>query len=74
VGAAGTAGGVAGRTVVVAAIVVVDVVAISVAVDCCSWRKGVMLVRYWSGDGDLWYRGPEKVFSFGGVGGLLIFS
>jgi hypothetical protein len=74
VGAAGIAGGVAGRTVVVAAVVVVDVVAISVAVGCCSWRKGVMLERYWSGDGDLRYWGPVEVSSFGGVGGLLIFS
>jgi hypothetical protein len=74
VDAAGAAGGIAGRTVVVAAVVVVDVVAISVAVGCCSWQKGVMLVQYWSGDGDLRYQGLEKVSSFGGVGGLLIFS
>ena len=72
--AAGTAGGVAGRTVVVAAVVVVDVVAISAVVGCCSWQKGVMLERYWYGDGDLRYRGPVEVSSFGGVGGLLIFS
>jgi hypothetical protein len=70
---AGGAGGVAGRTVVVAAVVVVDVVAISVAAGCCSWRRGVMLRRYWSGDGDLRYQGPVEVSSFGGVGGLLIF-
>jgi hypothetical protein len=72
--AAGGAGGVVGQTVVVAAVVVVDVVAISAAVGCCSWRKGLMLERYVSGDGDLRYWGPVEVFSFGGVGGLLIFS
>jgi hypothetical protein len=73
VGVAGAAGGVAGQIVVVAAVVVVDIVAISVAVGCCSWRRGAMLKQYWSGDGDLWYRGPVEVSSFGGVGGLLIF-
>jgi hypothetical protein len=71
---AGVAGGVAGRTVVIAAVVVVDVVVISAAVGCCSWQKGLMLERYESGDGDLRYRGPVEVSSFGGVGGLLIFS
>jgi hypothetical protein len=71
--AAGGAGGVAGQTVAVAAVVVVDVVAISGVVGCCSWQKGVMLVRYRSGVGDLRYWGPVEVFSFGGVGGLLIF-
>jgi hypothetical protein len=71
---AGGAGGVVGQTVVVAAVVVVDVVAISAAVGCCSWQKGLMLRRYGSGDGDLRYRGPVVVSSFGGVGGLLIFS
>jgi hypothetical protein len=71
--AAGGAGGVVGRTVVVAAVVVVDIVAISAVVSCCSWRKGLMLERYGSGDGDLQYRGPVEVSSFGGVGGLLIF-
>jgi hypothetical protein len=70
----GSAGGVLGQTVVVAAVVVVVVVAISVAASCCSWRRGVMLMRYWSGDGDLWYWDWVEVSSFGGVGGLLIFS
>jgi hypothetical protein len=70
----GSVGGVPGRTVVVAAVVVVVVVAISVADGCCSWRRVVMLTRYWSGDGDLQYRGWVEVSSFGGVGGLLIFS
>jgi hypothetical protein len=51
--AAGAAGGVAGWTVVVAAVVVVDIVAISAAVGCCSWRKGLMLERYRSSVGDL---------------------
>jgi hypothetical protein len=64
-----SAGGVLGRTVVVAA-----VVAISVVVGCCSWRKVVMLMQYGSGDGDLQYRAPVEASSFGGVGGLLIFS
>ena len=73
-GVARAAGGIVGRTVVVAAVVVVDVVAISAVVGCCSWQKGVMLERYWSGDGDLRYRGPVEVSLFGGVGGLLIFS
>jgi hypothetical protein len=73
VDAAGTAGGVAGRTVVVAAVVIVDVVTISVEVGCCSWLKGLMLERYRSGVRDLWYWGSVEVFSFGGVGGLLIF-
>ena len=70
----GSAGGVPGLTVVVAAVVVVVVVAISAAVGCCSWRRVVTLTRYWSGDGDLQYRAPVEVSSFGGVGGLLIFS
>jgi hypothetical protein len=74
VDATGTADEVTGRTVVVAAVVVVDVVAILVAVSCCSWRRVVMLVRYWSGDGDLGGRVEAKTPSFGGVGGLLIFS
>jgi hypothetical protein len=34
----GSAGGVPGRTVVIAAVVVVVVVTISVGGDCCSWR------------------------------------
>ena len=71
---AGSAGGVVRRTVVVAAVVVVVVVAISGAVGCCSWRRVVTLMRYWSGDEDLWYRAQVEVSSFGGVGGLLIFS
>jgi hypothetical protein len=72
----GSAGGVPGWTVVVAAVVVVVVVAMSVAVGCCSWRRVVMLTQYWSGDGDLGGRGrgQAKTPSFGGVGGLLIFS
>jgi hypothetical protein len=70
----GSAGGVPGRTVVVAAVVVVVIVAISVTVSCCSWRIVVMLMRYWSGDGDLQYRDQVEVSSFGGVGGLLMFS
>jgi hypothetical protein len=37
VGVAGAAGGVTGRIVVVAAVVIVDVVAVFVAVGCCSW-------------------------------------
>jgi hypothetical protein len=70
----GTAGGVLGRTVAVAAVVVVVIVAIFDAVGCCSWQRVEMLTRYWSGDGDLRYRVPVEVSSFGGVGGLLIFS
>jgi hypothetical protein len=70
----GSVGGVLGRTVVVAAVVVVVVVTISVGGSCCSWRIVVKLTRYWSGDGDLWYRGQVKVSLTGGVGGLLIFS
>jgi hypothetical protein len=70
----GTASGVLGRTVVVAAVVVVVVVAIFGVVGCCSWRRVEMLMRYWSGDGDLRYRAPVGVSLFGGVGGLLIFS
>jgi hypothetical protein len=70
----GSAGGVPGQTVVVAAVVIIVVVAIFVAVGCCSWRRSVMLMRYWSGDGDLRYWAPVRVSSFGGVGGLLIFS
>jgi hypothetical protein len=70
----GSAGGVLGRTVVVAAVVVVVVVAISVADGCFSWQRVVMLTRYWSGDGDLRYWVLVEVSSFGGVGGLLIFS
>jgi hypothetical protein len=69
----GTAGGVPGRTVVVAAVVVVVVVAILDVVSCCSWRRVEKLTQYWSGDGDLRYRVPVDVFSFGGVGGLLMF-
>jgi peptidoglycan/LPS O-acetylase OafA/YrhL len=78
----GFVGGVPGLTVVVAAVVVVVVVAISVAVvvaisvavSCCSWRVVAKLTRYWSDDGDLRYQGRVEVSSFGGVGGLLIFS
>jgi hypothetical protein len=70
----GAAGGVPGRTVVVAAVVIVVVVTIFDAVGCCSWRRVETLTQYWSGDGDLWYRVPVGEFSFGGVGGLLIFS
>jgi hypothetical protein len=70
----GSAGGVPGWTVVVAAVVVIVIVAISVVDGCCSWRRVVMLTRYWSGDGDLWYQFPVEVSLFGGVGGLLIFS
>jgi hypothetical protein len=70
----GSVGGLPGRTVVVAAVVVVVIVAISVVANCCSWRRVVMLTRYWSGDGDLRYWGRVGVSSFGGVGGLLIFS
>jgi peptidoglycan/LPS O-acetylase OafA/YrhL len=69
----GIAGGVPGLTVVVAAVVIVVVVAISVAVGCCSWRIVAKLMQYWSGDGDLRYWDRVEVFSFGGVGGLLIF-
>ena len=69
----GSAGGVLARTVVVAAVVIVVVVAISGVVGCCSWRRVAMLMRYWSGDGDLRYRALVEVFSSGGVGGLLIF-
>jgi hypothetical protein len=70
----GSAGGVLGRIVVVAAVVVVVVVAISGVVGCCSWRGVVKLMQYGSGDGDLRYRGRVGVSSFGGVGGLLMFS
>jgi hypothetical protein len=70
----GSAGGVLGWTVVVAAVVVVVVVAISVGDGCCSWRIVAKLRRYWSGDGDLRYQGWVEESSFGGVGGLLIFS
>jgi hypothetical protein len=63
-----------GQTVVVAAVVVVVEVAISGVVDCCPWQRVATLTRYWSGDGDLRYQAPVEVFSFGGVGGLLIFS
>jgi hypothetical protein len=69
-----SAGGVPGRTVVVAAVVEVVIVAISVVDGCCSWQRAVTLVRYWSGDGDLRYRAPMGASSIGGVGGLLIFS
>jgi hypothetical protein len=72
--AAEGAGGVVGRTVVVAAVVVVDVVTISAAVSCCSWRTVAKLTQYWSGDGDRRYWDRVEVSSFGGVGGLLIFS
>jgi hypothetical protein len=71
---AGSAGGVLGRTVVVAAVVVVVVVAISDGGSCCSSIEVAKLVRYWSGDGDRRYWGWEEEFSFGGVGGRLIFS
>jgi hypothetical protein len=47
----GTAGGVHGWTVVVAAIVVVVVVTISGVIGCCSWRKVAMLERCVFGDG-----------------------
>jgi hypothetical protein len=70
----GSAGGVPGRTVVVAAIVVVDVVAISVGGGCCSCKIVAKLTRYWSGDGDHQYRDWVAESSFGGVGGWLIFS
>jgi hypothetical protein len=70
----GSAGGVPGWTVVVAAVVVVVIVAISVGDNCCSWRIIAKLTRYWSGDGDLWYRDRVEVSSFSDVGGLLIFS
>jgi hypothetical protein len=70
----GSAGGVPDRTVVVAAVVVAVVVAIFVGDDCCSWRIVAKLTRYWSGDGDLRYWDRVEVSSFGGVGGLLIFS
>jgi hypothetical protein len=70
----GSAGGVPGRTVVVAAVVVVVVVTISVGDGCCSWRIVAKLMRYWSGDGDHQYRGWVEESSFGGVGGRLIFS
>ena len=70
----GSAGGVPGRTVVIAAVVVVVVVTISVGGDCCSWRIVAKLTRYWSGDGDHQYRDWVAESSFGGVGGWLIFS
>jgi hypothetical protein len=70
----GTAGGVPGRTVVIAAVVVVDVVAISAAVGCCSWRRVVMLMRYRSDDRDLGGLAWVEASSSDGVGGLLIFS
>jgi hypothetical protein len=70
----GSAGGVPGWTVVVAAVVVVDVVTISVGGGCCSCKTVAKLMRYWSGDGDCQYRGWVAEFSFGGVGGRLIFS
>jgi hypothetical protein len=71
---AGAAGGESGwiSTVAVAVVAVVD--AISDVVGCCSCRIEAKLTRYGSGDGDRWYRGPLSGFSFGGVGGLLIFS
>jgi hypothetical protein len=71
---AGSAGGVLGRTVVVAAVVVVVVDAIFDGDSCCSCRIVAKLTRYWSGDGDRRYRGWEAESSFGGVGGRLIFS
>jgi hypothetical protein len=70
----GAAGGESGRTIAVAVVIIADVDAISIVVDCCSWRKVVRLVRYASGDGDCQYRGPRFGSLFGGVGGLLIFS
>jgi hypothetical protein len=73
-GAVGFAGGVPGRTVVVAAVVVVDVVAIFVGGSCCSCKRVAKLTRYWSGDGDRRYRDWVVESSFGGVGGRLIFS
>jgi hypothetical protein len=69
----GSTGGVPGRTVVVAAVVVVDVVAISLGGGCCSCRIVAKLMRYWSGDGDCRYWDWVAESSFGGVGGRLIF-
>jgi len=70
----GAAGGESGRTNTVAVAVVAVVDAILVVGGCCSCRIGVKLVRYGSGDGDRRYRGWVVESSFGGVGGLLIFS
>jgi hypothetical protein len=72
VGAGAAAGGVHGWTVVVAAIVVVDIVAISVADSCCSWRKVAMLARCVFGDGCPGgsIQSGESVFV--GEGGVLI--
>jgi hypothetical protein len=70
----GSAGRVPGWTVVVAAVVVVDIVTISVGGGCCSWRIVAKLTRYWSGDGDRRYWDWVEGSSFGGVGGWLIFS
>jgi hypothetical protein len=69
----GSAGGVLARTVVVAAVVIVVTAAISGGDGCCSSKGLAMLKQYWSGDGDRRYRGWEEEFSFGGVGGRLIF-
>jgi hypothetical protein len=70
----GSAGGVLGRTVVVAAVGVVVVPAISDGGGCCSSIGVAKLMRYWFDDGDCRYRGWEEESSFGGVGGQLIFS
>jgi hypothetical protein len=70
----GAAGGESGRTNTVAVAVVVAVDAIFVAGGCCSCRIEVKLTRYGSGDRDRRYRDWVVGSSFGGVGGLLIFS
>jgi hypothetical protein len=46
----GSAGGVLGQTVVVAAIVIVVINTISDGDGCCSCRIVAKLTRYWSGD------------------------
>jgi hypothetical protein len=69
----GSAGGVLGRTVVVAAVVEVVIVAIFDRGGCCSSIGVAMLMRYWSGDGDCRYQAWEEESLFGGVGGQLIF-
>jgi hypothetical protein len=53
----GSAGGVLGQIVVVAAVVVVVVDAISDGDGCCSCRIVAKLTQYWSGDGDCRYQG-----------------
>jgi hypothetical protein len=70
----GAAGGESSRTNTVAVAVVAVIDTILVVVGCCSCRIGAKLTRYESGDGDRRYRGWVVESSFGGVGGLLIFS